>query len=84
MFSREWIGSIAAFCTTIAFLPQVFLIWKTKKTEGISLAMYLIFSSGLALWIVYGVMCGSYPLICANTITLALALIVIALKLKSK
>ena len=82
MNSTEILGLVAGLFTTIAFVPQVIKTWKSKHANDISLAMFSIFSSGVALWIVYGVMIGSLPVILANVVTLALALTILALKLR--
>ena len=76
------IGFIAASLTTIAFLPQVIQIWKTKSTKDISLKMYVILCIGVFLWFIYGVMILSLPLIVANSIVLALSLIIVIFKVK--
>ena len=55
---------------------------RTRDTRGISLGMYVMFTSGVALWLVYGVAIGSWPMIAANTVTLALAATVLALKIR--
>ena len=67
------IGLVAAFCTTIAFLPQVIQTWRTRSTKDISLWMFLVFTTGIFLWLVYGVMIRDAPLIAANAITLVLS-----------
>ena len=77
------IGLIAATCTTISFLPQVIKSWKTKKTKDISLPMYLIFVSGVFLWLVYGLIIKDIPLIGANAVTFALALAILILKIRN-
>jgi len=77
----EIIGLVAAFCTTIAFLPQVAQLYRTRITKGISLGMYLIFSTGVFLWLVYGIILSSPSLIIANSLTFILALIVLTMKL---
>ncbi len=59
------IGLAAAFCTTIAFLPQVIQTWRTRSTKDISLAMFLVFTTGIFLWLVYGVILHDVPLIAA-------------------
>ena len=82
MNGTEMLGLVAGLFTTIAFVPQVIKTWKSKHANDISLAMFSIFSSGVALWIVYGVMIGSLPVILANVVTLALALTILALKLR--
>ena len=73
MDSVSVIGYIAAFCTTASFLPQVLRIIKTRETSGISIAMYSTFTTGVALWLVYGIALVNWPIIVANTITLILA-----------
>jgi MtN3 and saliva related transmembrane protein len=78
----ESIGSVAAVCTTIAFLPQLIRVWRRKSANDISLSMFLLFSFGVACWLVYGIGIGSWPITAANTVTLALALAILALKLR--
>ena len=78
----DLIGYLAASLTTIAFVPQAWLTWRTRRAEGVSLGMYLIFTSGVALWLVYGLMLGAWPIVAANTITLGLALFILAMKLR--
>ena len=78
----ESIGSVAAVCTTIAFLPQLVRVWRRKSADDISLSMFLIFSTGVALWLVYGLRINSLPMIAANTVTLILAIGILVLKLR--
>ena len=78
----EAIGYIAAACTSFAFLPQALRIWRTRSAEDISLAMYLILVTGVVLWIVYGALIRSAPLVAANTTSLLLAGAVLAGKLR--
>lgn len=82
MTATDWAGSIGAVLTTLAFVPQVLRIWKTRSARDISLPMYLTFTCGLLCWLVYGVLLGSWPIIGANVVTLFLALAVIVMKLK--
>lgn len=77
------IGSIAAVCTTVAFVPQVIKSWRTRDLSGISLPMYTIFTLGVVLWLVYGILIGDWPVIIANAITALLAGVVLLLKLRS-
>ena len=78
----EIIGYCAAFLTTIAFLPQAIRSWRTKDLAGISLGMYFLFTMGVGLWLVYGLIIEKWPLILANAITFALALSILILKLR--
>lgn len=76
------IGLSAAALTTIAFLPQVIRSWRTRDTRAISLPMYSIFTLGIALWLVYGVLLHDLPITLANSVTLILALTVLMLKIR--
>lgn len=82
MQSAELIGGLAATLTTVAFIPQVWQVWRTKHTKDISLAMYAAFTCGVALWLVYGILLGSWPIIVANSITVCLAGAVLAMKIR--
>ncbi|KAF0189017.1 MAG: hypothetical protein FD168_1236 [Desulfobulbaceae bacterium] len=76
------IGLIAATCTTCSFLPQVVKIWRSKRTNDVSLLMYAILTTGLLLWLVYGLILKDIPLIVANSVSLTLSLCVLVLKIK--
>jgi len=76
------IGLIAAICTTSSFVPQVIKTLKSKRTKDISLLMYTILTTGLFLWLVYGVILRDLPLILANGISFSLAMCVLILKLR--
>lgn len=77
-----YVGIMAAFLTTAAFLPQVIKTHKSKHTKDLSLMMYIMFSCGLIFWTIYGISFNSLPIILANTITLSLSLYLIFLKIK--
>jgi MtN3 and saliva related transmembrane protein len=79
---RTAIGLLAALLTTAAFLPQVLHTLATRDTRGISLPMYVIFVTGVLLWLIYGLLTGDLPLILANAITLLLAGAILYLKLR--
>ena len=66
---NEFIGYFAAFCTTIAFIPQAYKVWKTKSTKDISLSMFIIFTTGVLSWLIYGITIANFPIILANSIT---------------
>lgn len=74
------IGLSAGFLTTVSFLPQVMQVWRTRSTHDISLGMYLIFVTGVALWLCYGIVTYDIPVIIANSITLLLAGAVLLMK----
>ncbi len=75
------IGSIAAILTTVSFLPQAIRIHQTKNTSAISFWMYLIFSLGVLLWLIYGVLIQAWPAVAANAITLLLSLWILWMKI---
>ena len=80
--SATAIGFFAAILTTISFLPQVVKVWQTRSAKDVSLVMYLLFSLGVSLWLIYGVLMHSWPIILSNLITLILAGVVLAMKLR--
>ncbi|WP_432720641.1 SemiSWEET transporter [Jeongeupia wiesaeckerbachi] len=78
----DWIGHVAGVCTTMAFLPQVIKVWRTRSVDDISRGMYSLFVFGVALWLLYGVVINSWPLMIPNAITLVLAGSVLVMKLR--
>ncbi len=78
----DLLGTLAATLTTLSFLPQALHTLRTRDVSGISLAMYSAFTLGVALWLAYGVMLGEWPIIIANAFTLALASIILFIKLQ--
>ena len=76
------LGLVAATLTTVSFLPQAVQTWKTKKTKDISLPMYATFTLGVFLWLIYGLLLKSLPIIAANVVTLILASCILILKIK--
>ena len=80
--NSETIGYAAALLTTLAFIPQAWRSWRTRDLSGISLFMYALFTLGVTLWLVYGFLIGSPPIIVANAITATLAGMVLALKIR--
>lgn len=82
MPTTDLIGYAAACLTTLSFLPQALHTFRTRDVSGISLGMYTLFTTGVALWLVYGLMLMAWPLIAANFITLLLALAILVMKLR--
>ncbi len=78
----EWFGYAAAALTSGSFIPQAIMTIRSRDTRGISRGMYALFTIGVALWLVYGIALGSWPMIVANTVTFALAATILALKLR--
>ena len=76
------VGFVAAILTTGAFVPQIVKVWRTRAADDISLGMYSLFTLGVALWLLYGVLIASWPVILANLVTLLLAGAVLVMKIK--
>ncbi|MGV3666224.1 MAG: SemiSWEET transporter [Leptospira bouyouniensis] len=75
------IGYVAAFLTTVSFLPQVLRVVMTKQTRDISRNMYIMFFLGVVLWFVYGILKSDFPIILANIVTLFFVTIILYYKL---
>ena len=80
---ETFIGTAAAFCTTVSYIPQLRKAWTTGQTGDLSSKMLALLCTGLTLWIVYGVMKGDFVLIAANSASLALLLAIVAIKLRN-
>ncbi len=81
--SAKWVdivGSLAAILTTVSFFPQAWHSFKTRDVSGVSLGMYSVFTVGVALWLVYGLLLRAWPIVVANVITLALAVAILGMK----
>jgi MtN3 and saliva related transmembrane protein len=77
-----WVSAIAAVLTTGAFVPQAVHIIRHKETKAISLAMYVAFAAGVALWLLFGALIHNWPIMVSNAITLALTLAIVGMKLR--
>jgi MtN3 and saliva related transmembrane protein len=76
------IGLIAAALTTSAFLPQLIKVWRSKSAKDVSLGMFVVFTFGIALWLLYGVLRSDPVIIAANIVTFILALAILILKVR--
>jgi len=81
MTGLDFLGYCAATLTTVSFVPQAWQTFRTRDVSGISLAMYSVFTLGIALWLGYGWMLRAWPIIIANAITLGLAASILAMKI---
>ena len=79
----QYIGYAAATLTTASFLPQAIMTIRTRDTQSISLSMYLMFVTGIFLWLIYGLYLKDSAMIYANTVTAVLALVILAIKVKN-
>jgi MtN3 and saliva related transmembrane protein len=81
MTTATLIGSVAALASTVSFAPQAWKIIKSRKTDDISKRMYALTVTAFALWSVYGVMLGQWPLIVTNTICLCFSAFILTMKI---
>ena len=82
MLLSDAIGYVAAFLTTASFVPQAWLTLRTRDVSGISLGMYSVLTTGVALWLLYGWLTDAWPVVLANAVTLALAAFILVMKLR--
>lgn len=82
MDSATLLGLSAGTLTTVAFVPQVLKTWRTRSGNDISLGMFLLFSTGVLMWLLYGFAIDSLPVILANAVTLVLSLAILVMKLR--
>lgn len=75
------LGTLAGTLTTVAFVPQVLKTWRSRSANDISIGMFLIFSIGVFLWLIYGLTINAWPIVIANAITLMLASAILAMKI---
>ncbi len=80
--TSEIVGHIAGFLTTVAFVPQLLRVYRTRQTRDISLGMFVLFTIGVSMWLGYGIAIGSWPVTLANGVTLLLALVILIFKLR--
>jgi MtN3 and saliva related transmembrane protein len=76
----DLLGYVGAALTTIAFIPQITLAWRSDDLSGISLPMYIVFVTGVTFWLAFGIFADIMPTIVANAVTLLLAGSVLVLK----
>ncbi|MFH2048791.1 MAG: SemiSWEET transporter [bacterium] len=82
MDNTTLLGLAAGLLTTVAFIPQLVKVIKSRSTKDISLLMYVVISTGILLWLIYGLCIGSVPVIAANAVTLLIAVAILILKIR--
>ena len=82
LLSTELVGYLAAALTTCSFVPQAWHTFRTRDVAGVSLGMYSVFTLGVSLWLLYGLMLSAWPVVAANAITLVLAATILGMKLR--
>lgn len=78
----EWLGYVGAVLTTAAFVPQAIKTIRSRDTSGISLGMYVAFTTGLVFWFGYGLVLHSWPMIVSNAVAATLAATILVLKFR--
>ena len=82
MEAIDLVGYVAAMLTTAAFVPQVVRVWQSKSTTDLSMQTLISFIAGVSMWLIYGLLVTSAPIIVANAVTLVLNLIILRFKFK--
>ena len=78
----EGVGYAAAAMTTVSFMPQALKVIRSRRTADLSLPTYAIFAGGVLLWLVFGIVTRSWPVIAANVVTLPLVLVILGMKIR--
>lgn len=78
------IGFTAGLLIAISMIPQLLKSSKTKKVEDISFWMLFIIMLGTALWVIYGILIMSFPIIAMDGIGFLVNLSLIFMKIKYK
>jgi MtN3 and saliva related transmembrane protein len=84
MQTTDLVGYLAACLTTVSFVPQAWLTFRTRDVSGVSLGMYSVFTLGIAMWLGYGILISAWPVVAANAVTLLLASSILGMKLAFK
>ena len=77
---QEILGFIAAALGSVSFLPQVIKIWRLRSVKDISMSMYILYTISVVLWLIYGIIIKSSPLIIAEMVTLILVSTILVMK----
>lgn len=84
MTGIQILGMLAGTITSITFLPQVIKVWKSRSAKDLSLVMLLLLSTGVLLWLVYGLVIADAAIIYTNSMVLLMTLILLYFKLEYK
>lgn len=84
METAKIIGILAGICTTVAVIPQIRKAWTKKKVADVSILMFLVLMTGVALWVVYGILQKDWPIIATNAISLGLNSLMLYLMIRYK
>ena len=76
----DMVGTAAALCSMASFTPQIVKIWRERDASSVSLRMYVVTVTGFALWIAYGALTHSWPVVGSNAVCLVLSGVILSLK----
>ena len=76
-------GGMAAFCTSVSYLPQLKKCWQTGHAGDLSLTMFMVLAAGVALWIAYCFLKSDFVIVVANTVSLILLFGILFFKLRA-
>lgn len=76
------LGSLAGTITVVSFIPQVVLVWRTRRTRDLSFGAFVLLASGAFLWLIYGVLIGAWPVIVTNGLIVLLVGAILVAKLR--
>lgn len=79
----ELIGYVAATLSVAAFTPQVWKLVKTRKTEDMSTPMWILETTGFAVWVAYGIAIGAWPIIIPNALCFLFAAFILVMNVVS-
>lgn len=77
----ELMGHTGSLLSSLTFIPQVYKVWKTRRTQDLSLTMMLIVFTSTIVWVVYGIGLMLWPVIICNSFICLLSLLLIYFKL---
>lgn len=78
----EIVGIVAGILTSVSMLPQLSKIFKDKKAGDISISMVIILMTGIACWIVYGILKNDLPIIFTNSFSFLVNVILLILSVR--
>lgn len=78
----DFLGYIAAFGTTSAFFPQAYKVYRTKKTDDLSIGTFMLMSFGIVMWFVYGYLINSVPMLLANGVSFMMVCYILVMKIR--
>lgn len=76
----DMVGTAAALCSMTSFMPQILKIWRERDASSVSLRMYVVTVTGFSLWVAYGTLTSSWPVVGSNVVCLILSAIILAMK----